>query len=447
MISLRFKPLLMILIAAIGLFSLSLTVFAQNETSGSLTVGQPVISEISTDTPVRYDYSLTEASIVTFQVISESIQPTITIFRGDEVVASEPNEEGKLILTFNTFLTAGDYVVEMGTANDTTGTLVLVVERATPVAVNDLLLGTTASGEMSAETSIALYRFTALNEPSLIIVSSGLTTGGVEVHLFNETLNRESGMLSSELLGGTFTIPANSASYRVEVEYSTLAPVEPFTICWVPSSIGACTDTTIVPTSAAATEAPVNSSACTVSPASAAVNIRSSASTDAPIIAPLTVGETAAVLGIAPDGFFFNIEFEGVNGWVAKSVVVTSGDCSNIPPIVPPDFIQVSTQVSTLPPVPTATSTTAATQAPTATNTPSGPCLLTLNSPVKVYTQPTEQVDYLFDQLQSGELVPIGRLADGSWWKTNYASSWVPTYLFGSALTVSGNCSLPIVNP
>jgi hypothetical protein len=41
----------------------------------------------------------------------------------------------------------------------------------------------------------------------------------------------------------------------------------------------------------------------------------------------------------------------------------------------------------------------------------------------------------------------VGRLADGSWWKTNYANAWVPTYLFGGALTVSGNCALPIVQP
>jgi hypothetical protein len=74
--------------------------------------------------------------------------------------------------------------------------------------------------------------------------------------------------------------------------------------------------------------------------------------------------------------------------------------------------------------------------------------LLTLNSPVYVYTQPTAQVDYLFDQVQSGELIPVGRLSDNSWWKTNYGNAWVQTNLFGGSITVSGNCGgLPVVSP
>lgn len=74
--------------------------------------------------------------------------------------------------------------------------------------------------------------------------------------------------------------------------------------------------------------------------------------------------------------------------------------------------------------------------------------MLTLNSAVNVYTQPTAQIDFLQDQVQAGgELIPTGRLQDGSWWQTNYGGAWVQTGLFGGAITVSGNCNnLPVVS-
>jgi hypothetical protein len=122
---------------------------------------------------------------------------------------------------------------------------------------------------------------------------------------------------------------------------------------------------------------------------------------------------------------------------VALSVVTTSGACGSAPVIAPPPII-VPTQPPATPMPPTAP------PPPTA----SGPCLVTINSPTYVYSTTNDDIGNLFDQLQGGELIPIGRLANNSWWKTNYYNTWIKTSTFGQTASVSGDCSsLPVVTP
>jgi hypothetical protein len=137
-----------------------------------------------------------------------------------------------------------------------------------------------------------------------------------------------------------------------------------------------------------------------------------------------------------------------VNGWVSASVVVASGDCANVPVVNPPQFQPLPTQAPTQPPAqPTQPLPTQPPSQPTEppppppTEEPSGPCLLVVNSQVRLYTQPIEQADYIYDAVDGGELVPTGRLSGGGWWKTNYAGAWIPTHYFGGAITVTGNCN------
>lgn len=434
---------LRLLLMAVMLCCLPPVLWAQ-EAPAPLTLGQPVSGSVAPDAPVSYTYTLNTSSMVTWQVLSETAQPTIRITQDGAIAAEQDNDSSALITSLSAYLNSGTYTVEIGSTNNTSGSFVLVVQSETPVTMTELTPSSLAAGQVSAETRVALYHLTALTEPSTLSITSGLEVGSSTVTLWNETLNTRSGLLGSDLLGGVFNIPANGASYRVEIAYSTLAPVEPFTLCWAAKSSGGCTGD--AQPAAEITSAPVDS-ACTLAPAGSAVNVRSSASTSAPIIASLKGGISAAGVGLSPDGAFYNIEIDGLSGWVAASVVIASGNCGSLPAVVPPAFTPVATQAPTLPPTMMATQPPTATPAPTTTPTASGPCKLTLNSPVKVYVEPIEKVDYLYDQVQSGELIPVGRLADNSWWKTNYANSWVPTYLFGSTLTVSGNCALPVVAP
>ena len=442
------------LIAVVLMLCLAVSVSAQGVTLGSLTVGQPVISQISAEAPAaRYDYAAVEAQSVMLQAFGEAAQPTVRILRDGEVVASESNADGELIVALETLLNPGQYVVEVGAAGGTSGAVILVVQSATPVTVTELAPSSPISGELSDQTPVALYRLSALGEPSFLYVESSLPNSGVVVRLVNEDSGDVSGMLMADLIGGRFNIPAGGFNYRVEVEQSGAADVEPYRLCWTAASVDGCGNAPVVDAPVATEEVVVQTSACTVSPAAGAVNVRASASIDAPIIATLSAGVAADVLGVAPGGFFYNIQLGGVNGWVAASVVTASGDCANLPVVQPPQFAPAATQ-----PPPQATQqatqppqqpqpTQAPPQQPQPTQPPSGPCLLTVNSPVNVYTQPTADGQYLQDQVGAGgELIPTGRLSDNSWWKTNYGGAWVQTGLFGGAITVSGNCNLPTVS-
>ena len=439
------------------LFSMTAVASAQEGTNGTLTMGQPSVGDVTADQSLTYSYILTAPRTVTLQALGESVSPTITILQGGNIVAEELNAGGGQIVTLSTFLNAGSYVVEVGSTNEGQGTIILVVQSETPVDVQILLPSSTTNGEVSAEAPMSVFSFSALSEPAYLYVESGLADSGSEVRLLNTTTQRTSGIIGADVLGARFRIPAGSSTYQVVVTHSGSASAEPFTLCLSAVSQGGCEvgspqitpQTTLQTTPQAdATSTLVTASACTVtSSVGGAVNIRQSASTNAVVVGALPVGSNADVIGISPNGQFYNIFFNGLEGWVSLSVVTANGNCTDLATVEPPPVIAQPTQT----PLPTATPTPLP---PTPTPippspTPSGPCLITVVSPVNVYQIPVEQIDYLYDQVgASGQLIPIGRLADNSWWKTNYSSSWIQTSRFGNEVTVSGDCSgLPVVTP
>lgn len=74
-------------------------------------------------------------------------------------------------------------------------------------------------------------------------------------------------------------------------------------------------------------------------------------------------------------------------------------------------------------------------------------CLLAVNADADTYTKPSLANVYV--RAHAGwQFVPTGRLADDTWWQFNYTGQeiWMPTNIFGSRATVSGDCNaLPIV--
>jgi hypothetical protein len=186
---------------------------------------------------------------------------------------------------------------------------------------------------------------------------------------------------------------------------------------------------------------PVPVATCTVSPVNAGgANIRQSASLNAIVLGALPSGAFADVIGIAPDRSFYNVLYDGINGWIASSAVSAAGNCDNAPIVQPPQVVPLPLTATPIPPSPVP---------PMPTATQSGPCLIRMTGEALIYTQPTAGESNIYDEVQPGyELIPVGRLADNSWWQTNYAGAWIQTNLFGSVAQVSGNCSaLPIVSP
>lgn len=420
---------------------------AQGETSGTLTLGMPLVSQVTQARQTfTYAYTLTEPRQISLQALGDGAQPTIIILQNGEVVAEEANAAGALTISLSALLNAGSYTVQVGAVNNTTGLIVLVLQSETAVASETLTPGAPISGNVNAGAPLALYSFTALNEPAFLYIESSQSDSGVNVRLMETGSGALNGMINASLIGARFRIPAGNTAYQVEVETSGGAEAELFTICLTAVSTGGCEAGGVAQPLATqeivVVEPPVDDSCLATSSTGSAVNLRQSASTAAIIVGSIPVGSSANVIGISPDSSFYNVLFSGTNGWVALNVVTTTGNCDTILVINPPAVVA--------PPAQSPAQPTVAPVQPTQMSLPlpSGPCLITLTAPTYVYTIPNADMSNLYDQVQAGELIPVGRLVDNSWWKTNYADSWIQTSTFGSTAQVSGDCTnLPLVAP
>ena len=437
---------LLMLIVALVLGTLTLSVSAQGVSSGKVVLGQPLPNQIEAGGTLDYDYTVAQLSQVTLQALGATTQPSITILRDGAVVALQPNAENALTVTLSTTLDAGTYVVRVGAVNNTAGLVVLVLQSETSVTSTALTPTNRVSGVVSGSAPLALYSFSALDTlDAYLYIETTSAQSGVSASLLNKTTGKVSAQIEADVLGTRLHIPAGSATYQVEIRQGTSGADESFTICVAPVSTGGCetgsAQSLVQPTAVppAATQEvfvvpTVETQGCTVvGKASGGVNIRQSASTNAILVGKLPDGAFADVIGISPDKQFYNVLYNGANGWIALSVVTSSGDCSGILTINPPPVISPTAAPQQAPP------------------TASGPCRITVVAATYIYTQTDAIPDHLFDQAQPGtQISPLGRLADNSWWKVlelGY-NSWLQTSTFGNGIQISGDCStLPIVSP
>lgn len=437
-----------IIVLLVGaLLTLAGSAAAQDEPAGTLTLGQPALSQIvAAGDAVQFQYSLAQPSRITLQALSDAVQPTVVILRDGAVVAEQPNTGSQSLVLLSTVLDAGDYIVEIGALGGTTGTVIALIQEEQPVTITELLPGGSALGEVSSAQQVALYSFTALGEPAYLYLDSADPTAGVAARLLNTTTGQISAVLDRELTGARLSIPATGSAYRLQVTHSGGASSEQFVLCFVAVSVGACGELAELQT-AVEVAAPADSAACTVTPIFAGgANIRQSNSTNSPILASLPGGASANVLGIAPDGFWYNIEYNGIIGWAALSAVNPVGSCAGLQIVAPPPV--APTQGVPAPTAAPAQPTQPAQPAPT--STPAGPCLIRFSAPELLYTQPMAEPGNIFDQITGGgEAIPVGRYnANGQdWWKTNYGGAWWLNAA-GTAGMLQGDCSqIPFITP
>lgn len=431
------------LLLAVSFLLTTASVLAYQGSGGELITGQPSFGNITAaGGKLTYSYNLNDARAVTLQAIGEVAQPTITILQNGQPVAAQQNAEGSNIVSLTALLNPGTYAIEVSTVNNTTGTIIVVVQSETAVTTGQLPIASVVTGQVTVDSPVATYTFTALFEPVFFYVENILSSEGATIHLRNITTGTESVIIGSGVSGTRFRIPAGSSAYEVQLTFSGTSDPQPFTLCLTLVSASSCEAGGPPPQSndagiPAVTPDVSFSTDCVVTPQSAnGANIRQTADTASPVLVGLPSGEVASVTGISPNGTFFHILYKNTKGWVAQIAVTSSGDCSAVPVVNPPLFIPAPTPVP-----PTSVP-------PTHVPTPSGPCLIKITNDVLVYTQPNAIPDYIFDQVHAGyELVPVGKLADNSWWKTNYSNAWIQTNHFNHEAHVSGNChDLPVVS-
>ncbi|HVU15240.1 MAG TPA: SH3 domain-containing protein [Phototrophicaceae bacterium] len=440
------KRWLLILIAAALMAALVVSVSAQ-ATTGTLTLGQPLSSQITAGATISYPYNAANPAEITIQALSDKAQPTLTLLSGGSVVAQQANASGSPTISLSTLVNSGSYVLEVGTANNTSGLVIVVLQSETAVTTTPLTPDTPVTGSVSPTAPLALYSFTSGSTQSFLFVRSNQGDNTINMRLIDTTSGAVSGQISPDLIGARFRIKAGNTPYRVEIEQGAADQTDAFTVCLAVQNIGGCdelgaaagTGPVVVQPPAATPELQAAGNDCLVTPSSgnSGVNIRQSASPTAQILTTMPRGDTANVIGISPDKAFYNILYQGLNGWVSIAVIVTSGDCSNVLTINPPPVIAAATTIPfqpTNPPAPTA----------------SGPCAIQITAPTYVYQIPQADQEKLFDQAQpGGQLTPTGRLADNSWWQVmEYGyPEWLSTSTIGHSVQVSGNCNnLPVVS-
>ncbi len=417
---------------------LLLTFSVAQAQGGELVYGQPVTGTIAAPgASFSLTYRLTEARAVSLQALSEAAQPTITLLHGGTVVAQQPNAEGALVVSLAAYLAAGDYVVEVGTVNDTTGNVVVFIQTEVPITPVPLPLAALTTGTVSAAAPLALYSFDALPEPAYLYLDSA----GVQIRLLDTTTGRVSATLNTDLFGARLRLPAGTARYQLEIAHDGSGTEYPFSLCLAAVSADTC-GTTAVPVTTPVVPVVPASAVCTATPIHAGgANIRQSASPYAPVLVALPGGATADVLGISPDGTWYNVTYSSVTGWAALSAVTGSGNCASLPIVNPPP----------VPPTPAPTPTPIPpTPLPTLPPTPAGPCVIKFSADELVYTQPVVDPSYIFDEISAGgEAIVVGHWnASGEdWWKTNYGGAWwlnAP----GTAGQLTGDCgSIPMITP
>ncbi len=443
MLKRNFLWLILVMLLAVTPIAL----FAQERTP--IILGQALAVQFTTDTDeALFDYNLPESRTATFQVIGAGGLPRIQITQNGTVV-SELISSSETLIRLTTLLPAGDYEIRVGASQITADVASVIIVLETEIAVPslELVLHVGVNGQVDSLNPLGLYTFDAIAEPLYLYVDSLITEHGSLVELTNTTLGISTARITADHTGARLRIPAGDSNFQLTVTHSGSASPERYTVCLTTVALNNCVGSSEILPTVATVPTEVTDGCFVVPGVQGSVNIRQSDSTAAPILGALPVSQRAQVIGISPSGLFYNVTYNGLNGWVAVSVVVADGDCANLPVNIPPAL--PPTAVPTQPPAPTAPPVQPTQPPPQPTATPSGPCLLNVLQPSFVYVIPVELIDHLQDQIQAGgQLIPVGRLADNSWWRTNYANAWVQTSLFGSSIQVSGDCSgLPIVTP
>lgn len=362
-----------------------------------ITVGENKSGEVSAAAPtVTYALTVTAPQTITVQVLglTPGFAPAFSVLNlnGSPLQSVTPAPGATIALGSVPLPTAGIFQIVVNSATGQPGQFVISVQGGAPLPPpSPLVLGQPQSGVASAQTPIFLYSFTALpTENAIVIVravsqTNALETSGPLVELRDQETNEVLGSANARVIGVSYRLPSGTVSYIVQVTHSGSAAGEPFTVCLegengaircpgngpVPTPTLAAlppTATPIPPTRIPPVAIPPGGPCSVASSVGTPVNVRSGPGTSFSIVSQLPVTATAPVVGRLPDNSWYQINLNGLIGWVSGSVVVIGGQCGTVPAV-------------TLTPTSPAT-----TVIPPASSTPTATATATLTEPVPVPT-------------------------------------------------------------
>jgi hypothetical protein len=388
----RLRRVILIVVGLMAAFAVTIgPVAAQAETP--ITVGENKTGALSQQaTTADFVLAVAQPQVISVQVLSitAGYAPVLRVVDANGVIIrllDNPSNlsvvQGSIPLT-----AAGTFTLTVGSNNGTFGQFLISVQGGpalpAPVALN---VGQVINGVVDAEQPIALYAFASTPETMGIVVRASDINGvppsiGPGIVLRDTQTGAILASLSSQLTGGRFRIPPGDSTLIVEVSHAGGINTEPFTICLenetrgqiCPTSIAQVVPTSIPPTAIVLqpTFTPFIPSPtpfvpvvippggpCSVATArNQSVNVRSGPGLTFSILGQLAPSGLGFVIQRMPDASWYQVNVNGVIGWVSATVIITGGQCGVVPvaTIAPTAII-----IPTLTPSPIVSSTPAPT--------------------------------------------------------------------------------------
>lgn len=305
----------------------------------TLTPGENVTGVIAADGTARAALTLDSAGVVVVQVlpVTEARINRLRVLSDDEVVmfSAETTLETPIVTATIPFSDAGTYILEVsGTAGAqfvVSAQIGSVLPPPTP-----LNTGERVNASIAANAPAKLYRFDAqaFHVLHLSVFSADDAAAPTVVVYAGDA---RAAVIDGLLGGGLVRIRRGEAAYTVAVLHSGTAGTERFSICVetedesarcpayqppviIESTAQAGGEAEIIPTPNTGCEARSN--------VGVLVNVRDTPSLIGLIVATLAADATAPVLGQSDDGIWWEVQVDGVRGWVSGAVTMTAGECT-----------------------------------------------------------------------------------------------------------------------
>jgi hypothetical protein len=390
--SLRITLLLLILLVTAALAG---PAAAQNAVP--IAVGENKSGELTAAAPTQaYTLNVTGPQTVTVQILglTPGFAPafSVTAPGGMAVQNATPAPGATIALATVALTQPGVNQIVVSSGNGQLGQYVISLQGGAPLPpAIPLVLGQLEAGAVTAQTPIILFTFTALptGNAQVIVRAEGVTgvplAAGPLIQLRDQETNELLASASPRLIGASMRVPQGTVSYVLQITHSGAGQAEAFTVCLeselgdrrCPGSQTAPPPTAIVlqptftpipPTRIPPVVIPPGAPCSVASSVGTAVNVRSGPSTTFAVVTQLPPTSTAAVAARLPDSSWYQVNVNGIIGWVSGSVVVIGGQCAAVPAV---------TLTPTMP---------SATVIPPASNTPlpfmTLPAVLTLPAPI-----------------------------------------------------------------
>ena len=368
------------LILLIMLLTAVLAAPAAAQAAIPIAVGENKSGEVTATTPtVSFVLTIAAPQTATVQVLglTPGFAPSFSVIspNGAVVQTVTPAPGATIALATVALTMPGANQIAVSSGNGQVGQFVISLQGGAPLPpAVPLVLGQLQAGAVTAQTPIMLFTFTALPTDNAIVIMRADGPTGVPVaagpllQLRDQETNEALGSASPRLIGASFRVPQGTVSYVLQVTHSGAAQTEAFSVC-LESEVGSIrcpgsqaalpptsavnppTFTPIPPTRIPPVVIPPGAPCSVASSVGTPVNIRSGPSTSFPVVTQLPVTTTAAVLARLPDSSWYQVNVNGIIGWVSGSVVVIGGQCGAIPAVTLTPTMAAAT------PIPAASST------------------------------------------------------------------------------------------